>query len=417
MSIVTVHSVANESLIQFYLLEDRRLRLIREIDFNDTEKLLNEGFTDWAKNLQKYVGGELRQAGKDLKLIFTDTKHFMKLTKTAGNLAFKDVKKLAENDPAALALMISEVASMADPTGSLDLANAIAYYVRGDNFGAILSGICGAATAIGFAIEVGTLGAGSAVGLPLIALAKTIKAIKFAKNSSLLLKLLKLLVGPARRIVGWLTTATKKFVGLKPVASLISRFFARAKNILASLPKKTADAIAYITPSFDKLFRQLFGAAGTISKPALKATKSAGKKLVKRAAKAKAGLKAAEDMIKAKKAGQAAETTSGAMKFAAQGGSAAMVAGTLGAAGSSIYRTARVGKFIRNQINNLNKALCKSEDPDDAKKCKNIKFDYDQLRIVGPDPDAEDVALGIFSSIIKKFADKEAAKQEKELQK
>ncbi len=122
-------------------------------------------------------------------------------------------------------------------------------------------------------------------------------------------------------------------------------------------------------------------------------------------------------MIKAKKAGQAAETTSGAMKFAAQGGSAAMVAGTLGAAGSSIYRTARVGKFIRNQINNLNKVLCASENPDHAKKCKNIKFDYDQLKVVGPDPDAEDVALGIFSSIIKKFADKEAAKQEKELQK
>ena len=414
MSIVTVHSVANESLIQFYLLEDKRLRLIREIDFNDTEKLLNEGFTDWAKNLQKYVGGELRQAGKDLKLIFTDTKHFMKLTKTAGNLAFKDVKKLAENDPAALALMISEVASMADPTGSLDLANAIAYYVRGDNFGAILSGICGAATAIGFAIEVGTLGAGSAVGLPLIALAKTIKAIKFAKNSSLLLKLLKLLVGPARRIVGWLATATKKFVGLKPVASLISRFFARAKKILASLPKKAADAIAYITPNFDKLFRQLFGAAGTISKPALKATKSAGKKLVKRAAKAKAGLKAAEDVIAAKKA---AEKTSGAMKFAAQGGSAAMVAGTLGAAGSSIYRTARVGKFIRNLINNMNIALCKSEDPNDAKRCKNIKFDYDQLRVVGPDPDAEDFALDLVSKKIKDFADKEAAKQEKELQK
>ena len=412
MSIVTVHSVANESLIQFYLLEDKRLRLIREIDFNDTEKLLNEGFADWANNLKKYVGGELRQAGKDLKLIFTDTKHFMKLTKTAGNLAFKDVKKLAENDPAALALMISEVASMADPTGSLDLANAIAYYVRGDNFGATLSGICGAATAIGFAIEVGSLGTGSAVGLPLIALAKTIKAIKLAKNSSLLLKLLKLLVGPARRIVGWLATATKKFVGLKPVASLISRFFARAKNILASLPKKAADAIAYITPNFDKLFRQLFGAAGTISKPALKATKSAGKKLVKRAAKAKAGLKAAEDVIAAKKA---AETTSGAMKFAAQGGSAAMVAGTLGAAGSSIYRTARVGKFIRNQINNMNKALCKSEDPDDTKRCKNIKFDYDQLRVVGPDPDAEDIALGIISSNIRKFADKEAKKQEKEL--
>ena len=41
MSIVTVHSVANESLIQFYLLEDKRLRLISEIDFNNTEKLLS----------------------------------------------------------------------------------------------------------------------------------------------------------------------------------------------------------------------------------------------------------------------------------------------------------------------------------------------------------------------------------------
>lgn len=417
MSIVTAHSVANESLIQFYLLEDKRLRLIREIDFNDTEKLLNEGFADWAKNLQKYVGGELRQAGKDLKLIFTDTKHFMKLTKTAGNLAFKDVKKLAENDPAALALMISELVSMVDPTGSLDIANAIAYYVRGDTFGAILSGICGAATAIGFAIEVGSLGAGSAVGLPLIALAKTIKAIKIAKNGSLVFKLLKGLVGPARRIVGWLVTATKKFTGLKPVASLISRFFARAKNILASLPKNATDAIAYLSSNFDKVFKQLFGAAETISKPALKATKSAGKKLAKRAAKAKAGLKAAEDVIKAKKAGQAAEKTSKAMGFASKGGSAAMVAGTLATAGSSIYRTARVGKFIRNEINTLNTALCKSERPKDAKRCKNIKFDYDQLRLVGPDPKKPDFALDLLSKKIKDFADKEAAKQEKELQK
>ena len=409
MSVVTVHSVANESLIQFYLLEDKRLRLIREIDFNDTEKLLNEGFADWANNLNKYVGGELKQAGKDLKLIFTDTKHFMKLAKGAGQLAWKDVKKLANNDPAALALMISEAASMVDPTGAIDLANAVAYYVRGDNFGATISGIVGAMTATGAAISAGTLGAGTGVGVPMIMLAKTLKALKLAKNSSLLLKFVKGMIKYGSTALKWFAKNIKKVPGLKPIQSLINRFLSRVRNFVSTLPKNTEEAIKFITPNFDKIFRQLFGAAQTISKPALKATRSAGKKIAKRAAKARAGLKAAEEVVE--KSGKAVALPG----MASRAGSAALAAGTLGTAGSSIYRTARVGKFIRNQINNMNKALCKSEDPDDAKRCKNIKFDYDQLRVVGPDPDAEDIALGIISSNIRKFADKEAKKQEKEL--
>ena len=206
---------------------DQKIRLEDAI----YEALIEEGILD-----------DIKQAYKDLKVVGSDLlKGDLKLVSRATKLAWNDFTELAERDPVAFGLALSEILSVFDPTGIADLVNAVVYYSREEYLAAFISAMIGSLTATAAILTVS--GAGTLVGVGFYGLVKSFKAIKAAGNVTKLIPLFKALLSVAKPVLNFLKKAALKIPGLKKIVDWVAGVFQRMQAALTQYYKTVEEAL------------------------------------------------------------------------------------------------------------------------------------------------------------------------------